>query len=191
MKTITCITSAFLAISGISICHGQIRIAEGVYEKNAYFRVSSDSTAFFSYYEVRDTQAFRELAAKKHKAANFPLIFVKKAIFNPFTDLVQQYETQLYSLYALDKHNQALDGIQRRKIDELIKIDSLKEERIKNFRSLAEDYRRANDTLSNRLKETLDIKMGTDNGSIRKKILTAMLGGAVGFSLASLLGAFK
>lgn len=165
---------------------GQIKISDGIFEKQAYFKLSADSLASFSYYEIRDSAALRELAGKKHHPDNFPLIVVKRAVFNPFSDLIQRYEIQVDSLYALDKQNQALDRIQQLKMFEMNKLDILKDNRIENYKHLSEELSRTNESLNKQLNEALDIKTASNKPSIRKQIWAGILGGTAGFSLATI-----
>lgn len=166
------------------------KLPEGVIQREAKFKMSVDSTASFTYYEVRDTLGLRNFA-KKAKQGSFPLIVLKKPVFDPFFDLVLNLESELDACHLLQRHYMALDTVHQQKIAQLNALDSIQNKRIDNFRNLSEDLRKSNIELSKQVTMALETAKTCENKKVKGKIWFAILGGAVGFSVAGLIALVK
>ena len=174
-----------LVVSATHLAQAQNPI-NGVAERKVNLLLKSDAI-MFDYLEVRDTQAFRQLMTKLNNPANYPLSIVKKPVFDPLLKMIEDYDAELDEYKQLDKHQVVLDGISQQKIAELVKLDSLQNKRIENFKNLTEELKSTNSQLSEQLKNALGVAKECNNGKVRKQLWTGVLGGAVGFSVATLI----
>lgn len=178
---------------------GQLAIAQGVVMdggivKNkvalSFSEGKKDSVTFF---EIRDSTAFSSLQSVIHpdNPKNFPLCVVKMNVVGPFISLVQNYESQLDSYKSLEQQYKELDTIQNKKIEQLNQIITLQETRANNYMELSNNLRGTNMELSTQLDNALKIAKDCNNGKVRKQVLVGIIGGAVGFSIASLIALVK
>ena len=161
-------------------------VVEGVFDKKANLLLNTD-TIYFSYLEVRDSFAFRRLTKIIKKPDNFPLSIVKKGVFDKYIALVQKYDGQVDQYEQLVKHYATLDTINQMKIKELVRLDSIQNKRVENFKNLSEELKSSNKEVNDQLKDALDIAKGINRGRVRRQLWTATIGGAVGFSVATLI----
>lgn len=178
-KTLIVFLLAVPAVAG----HSQ-KLADGVFQRQVRFTLARDSVVTFSTYEVRDSAAFRAL--KIHET-NFPVTIVKKPVVDPFFDLVLQYEAQLAEYQRLDKSYISLDSVQREKIVQLQRLTEIQNERVENYRKLADDMSSANAKISQQLNDALDLAKECNKGKVHKRLWAALVGGGVGFTLAGLI----
>ena len=162
------------------------KISDGLYQKQGKFKISNDSTATFEYLEVQDTVAFKKLT-QRMRPENFPISVIKKPVFDPFVDLVQQYESQLDEYMQLEKHYITLDSINGRKIEELNQLNVIQSKRVDNYKQMADDLRINNRELSEQLTQSLKIAKECNSAKIRKQLWTGVLGGAIGFTVGALI----
>jgi catalase len=181
-----CIIS-FLFLTSHAL-NGQIKI-DGIFEKKANLLLNKE-TIDFSYIEVRDTQAFRQLTQRLNNPSNYPLSIVKKPVFDPLIQLVQEQDAQLDHYQQVERHYITLDSINQQKIMQLIKLDSIQNKRVENFRQLSEELQTTNSQLSKKINEAVDLTEKANQGRLRKQVWTGFLGGAVGFSVATLVALF-
>ena len=161
-------------------------LMEGVVEKKVNLMLKTGPITF-DYLEVRDTTAFKQLMLKLNHSSNYPLSIVKKPVFIPLIRLVHEYDDQINEYKQLDKHHITLDSINQLKITELVKLDSLQNKRIENFKNLTDEMRATNGQLNEQLTRSLVDLKNCNAGAVRKKLWPAILGGAVGFSVATLI----
>jgi ElaB/YqjD/DUF883 family membrane-anchored ribosome-binding protein len=162
------------------------KIGEGIFQKQGKFKISNDSTATFEYLEIQDTGAFRRLTSRM-RPENFPISVVKKPVFDPFVDLIQQYESQLDEYIQLEKYYITLDSINGRKMEELNQLNNLQSKRVDNYKLMADDLRASQKEMSDQLTQSLKIAKDCNSAKVRKQVWTAVLGGAVGFTVGALI----
>ncbi|MBL7814632.1 MAG: hypothetical protein JNL70_06470 [Saprospiraceae bacterium] len=182
-------TGKYIALFCFLLLMGQTTQAQGIIgvaERKVNLLLKGDAITF-DYLEVRDTQAFRQLMQRLNNPSNYPLSIVKKPVFDPLLKLVEDYDAQLNEYKQLDKQHDVIDGINQEKIHQLVKLDSIQNKRIENFKNLTDEMRATNAQLNEQLTRSLaDLKKCND-GKVRKHIWTGVLGGAVGFSVATLI----
>lgn len=157
---------------------------DGVFERKTQFRMSGDSVVSFYFYEVRDSAALRNL---KIRSEHFPISILKKPVLDPFFDLVQGYEAQLFEYHNMDKQQRFIDSVQVLKIQKLEQLVELQKERVDNYRQLTDDLRQNNSQLSAQVNSAVNIAEKQQKNRRLKMIWTGILGGAVGFSVAGLI----
>lgn len=161
---------------------------DGVFERKTQFRMTGDSVVSFYFYEVRDSTAFRNLKVKNE---HFPVSILKKPVLDPFFDLVQGYEAQLFEYRNLDKQQRFVDSVQVLKIQKLEQVVALQKERVDNYRQLTDDLCQTNSQLSQQLNNAVNLTEKQQKNRRLKMVWTGILGGAVGFSVASLIALVK
>lgn len=150
----------------------------------------SDKADSVSYTEVQDSAAFRTLA-EQIEVRHFPLCVVKKPVVGPFISLVQNYEAQLEGYKLLEQHYKTLDTIQNEKLKQMEQLVALQKERAENYRTLSDDLVKTNKELSTQLDQALSVAKDCNNTKVKKQWRMAILGGVVGFSVASLIALAK
>ena len=181
-----CIISILFLVN--NVLQGQIKI-EGVFDKKANLLLNKEAITF-SYIEVRDTQAFRQLMQRLNNPSNYPLSIVKKPVFDPVIQLIQDQDAQLDHYQQIERHYITLDSINQQKIMQLVKLDSIQNKRVENFKHLSEELQMTNRQLSQKINESVEIAEKLNKGRVRKHVWTGLLGGAVGFSVATLVALF-
>ncbi len=164
----------------------QQSVINGVSSRKVNLLLKNDAVSF-DYLEVRDTQAFRQLMTRLNNPANYPLSIVKKPVFDPLLKLIEDYDVEIDEYKQLDRHHVTLDSISQLKIGELVKLDALQNSRIENLKKLTDDLKDTNAQLSTQLDNALKVAKECNNGKVRKQLWTGVLGGAVGFSVATLI----
>ena len=185
MKIVKYICLLGFIVSTMPLAQAQEPI-NGVASRKVNLLLKNDAVSF-DYLEVRDTQAFRQLMTRLNNPANYPLSIVKKPVFDPLLSLIEDYDVELDEYKQLDKHQVTLDSISQLKIAQLVELDALQNKRIENLKKLTEDLKDTNGQLSVQLKNALDVAKECNNGKVRGKLWTGVLGGAVGFSVATLI----
>lgn len=169
------------------VVHAQdVELEDGIVQRQVKLNLGGDKTDTLTYLEVRDSAALDTLADLLG-AENFPLSIIKKPVIDPFFDLILNYESQLDDYRQLEQHYKTLDGIQIEKINQVNQIIKLQNERVENYRLLSEDLRTTNKELSAQLDQALAVAKTCNNDKVKKQWRIAILGGAVGFSVASLI----
>ena len=170
-----------------------IMLDGGIIKNKVALSFSEGKTDSVTYFEIRDSAAFTSLQNVIHpeNAKNFPLCSVKMNVVGPFISLVQNYESQLDSYKNLEQQYKSLDTIQNNKLLQMEQLVNLQKERAANYQDLANNLRSSNAELSSQLDQALKVAKDCNNGKVRKQVLVAILGGAVGFSIASLIALVK
>lgn len=166
------------------------QLEKGIYQRKVSLRLTPVRTDTLRYLEVKDSNALK-LTIELLEPSNYPLSIVKKPVMDPFFDLLQNYETQIDDCRQLENAFKTLDNIQQSKIRELVKLDSLQKERIKNYQYLVEEMRTTNINLSKQFNESVDIARKAYKAKVIKSVWAGVLGGAVGFSVAGLIALVK
>ena len=170
-----------------------IMLDGGIIKNKVALSFSEGKTDSVTYFEIRDSAAYVSLGniVRPDNPKNFPLCVVKMNVVGPFISLVQNYESQLDSYKSLEQHYKGLDTIQQQKIAQLDQIIKLQETRADNYKALSENLRTTNQELSAQLDQSLKIAKDCNNSKVRKQLLVGVIGGAVGFSIASLIALVK
>lgn len=178
---------------------GQLAMAQGIVldggivKNKVALSFSEGKKDSVTYFEIRDSTAFASLqnVIRPDNPKNYPLCVVKMNVVGPFISLVQNYESQLESYKTLEQEYKDLDTIQQKKIAQLDQIIKLQETRADNYKALSENLRTTNNELSAQLDQSLKIAKDCNNSKVRKQVLVGIIGGAVGFSIASLIALVK
>ena len=162
------------------------QLEDGIMQHKVQLSFTGGKPDSVSYLEVRDSAAFQTLA-ELIDARHFPLCVVKKPVVGPFISLVQNYESQLDQYKLLEQHYKTLDTIQNDKLKQMEQLVALQKDRAENYRQLADDLTGTNKELSTQLDQALKTAKDCNNTKVKKQWRMAILGGAVGFSVASLI----
>lgn len=162
----------------------------GIIERSTTINLNAEDRDTIHYLEVKDSVALIR-AIKLINSRNYPISIIKKPVLDPFFDLVMQYEAQLDEYRLLDHHQLILDSIQQIKITELKQIINIQEGRVANFKKLSEDLTDINTQLNGQLNQAMAVAKECNKGKVRRQWLTALLGAGVGFSVATIITAFK
>lgn len=174
-----------------SFIHAQgMQLEAGIFQHKVKLGFGEGKSDSISYMEVRDSTAFRTLV-DLIEVRHFPVCVVKKPIVGPFINLLQNYEVQLEGYKMLEQQYKSMDTIQNNKLHQMGQLVVLEKERTENYRTLSNDMCNTNKELSTQLGQALQVAKSCNNGKVRKQWLVGILGGAVGFSVATLIALVK
>ncbi|MDZ4700166.1 MAG: hypothetical protein SH809_10710 [Rhodothermales bacterium] len=138
------------------------------------------------YLAVPDSASLGDLQ-RRLPPANYPLVVVKQAVFASGIAIVRDLEEQK-SLYALrDLEWQRVDSIQVVKLAKLEEIIGLQEMRVDAHASANAQLIEQIDYLNEQLDRSVELTEKSLRGRQVRNLYIGILGGAVGFSLASLI----
>ncbi|MEZ4698831.1 MAG: hypothetical protein R2834_00755 [Rhodothermales bacterium] len=160
---------------------------------NAQFRGSSvqfsppdGAPLDVNYISVPDSTSLRDLYGRM-PIIDYPVVVVKAAVFSAGVAIVRDLEKQK-ALYAERDHEwQRVDSIQAVKLAKLEEIISLQEMRVEAHASANRQLLEQIDYLNEQLTQSVELTEKSLRGRQVRNIYIGMLGGAVGFSLASLI----
>ena len=178
-----------LLLTGSIACAQGIVLDRGIILHKVKLSFSEDADSV-SYTEVLDSAALRTFA-ERIDVRHFPVCVVKKPVVGPFINLVRNYGAQIEGYKLLEEHYKTLDTIQTEKLRQTEHLVALQKERVENYRSLSNDLLLTNKELSTQLDQALKVASDCNKGKVRKQWRMAILGGAVGFSVASLIAIIK
>ncbi len=142
------------------------------------------------YLAVPDSASLGELQ-RRLPPANYPLVVVKQAVFASGVAIVRDLEEQK-TLYALrDLEWQRVDSIQVVKLAKLEEIIGLQEMRVDAHADANAQLIQQIDYLNEQLDRSVELTEKSLRGRQARNLYIGILGGAVGFSVASLIALVK
>ncbi len=142
------------------------------------------------YLAVPDSASLGDLL-RRLPGANYPLVVVKQSVFASGLAIVRDLEEQK-NLYALrDLEWQRVDSIQVVKLAKLEEIIGLQEQRVEAHADANTQLLEQIDYLNEQLDRSLELTEKSLRGRQVRNLYIGILGGAVGFSVASLIALVK
>ncbi len=155
------------------------------------FTTSDNQRVSFQYISVPDHQSLEDLAATLTNDGNYPLVVLKRDVFEPGVEIVKTLDLQILNYQLRDQYWQELDSIRVEKFQRMEEIAKLQEQRVAVFDSANVQLREQIQQLNEQLDASVDLTRKTMRARQVKNLWIGALGGVFGFSVGVIISALK